>query len=215
MSVIKELPHTSLNANEKLAIANKLALGVPLNVLLGQYESSQRNGENINSHIDLLNYYDVVNVAKQYNLNEPFPALYKEDSKNIASFTVKNKNAILFYKAEEVLDEEFPTLKKNDFELVYMDHNQEHNLKRYGYKIICFDGTHGTNPNDLILHTILVTDVNCEVYPVPFLLSNKNDEVLVSVLLENIKVRIGIVSPKTIMSDMQMTYFNSWWRKLG
>jgi len=77
----RELPHTSLNANEKLAIANKLALGVPLNVLLGQYESPQRNGENISSRIDLLNYHDVANVAKQYNLNKPFPALYKEDSK--------------------------------------------------------------------------------------------------------------------------------------
>jgi len=54
----------------------------------------------------------VANVAKQYNLNEPFPALYREDSKNIASFTLKNKNAILFYKAEGILDEEFPTLKK-------------------------------------------------------------------------------------------------------
>jgi len=27
----RELPHTSLNSNEKLSIANKLALGVPLN----------------------------------------------------------------------------------------------------------------------------------------------------------------------------------------
>jgi len=59
----------------------------------------------------------VANTAKQYNLNELFPALYKEDSKNIASFTIKNKNAILFYKAEGFLDEEFSTLKKNDFAL--------------------------------------------------------------------------------------------------
>ncbi|XP_008182907.1 uncharacterized protein LOC103309388 [Acyrthosiphon pisum] len=79
--------------------------------------------------------------------------------------------------SEGVLDEEFTTLKKNDFALGYMDHNQEHNLMRYGYKTICFDGTHGTNPNDFILHTILVTDVDCGGYPVAFLLSNRNDEV--------------------------------------
>jgi len=146
--------------------------------LLGQYESTQRNDEDLQrcSRIDLLNYHDVANIAKQYNLNEPFPALYKDDSKNIASFTIKNKNAILFYKDEGVLDEEFPTLKKNDFALGYMDHNQEQTLKRYGYKTICFDGTHGTNPNDFILHTMLVTDVDCEGYPVAFLLSNRNYE---------------------------------------
>ncbi|CAI6353073.1 unnamed protein product [Macrosiphum euphorbiae] len=64
----RELPHKSLNANEKLAIDNKLSLGVPLNVLLGQYESTQRNGEDICSRIDLLNYQDIPNISKQYNL---------------------------------------------------------------------------------------------------------------------------------------------------
>jgi len=49
---------------------------------------------------------------------------------------------------------------------------------------------------------LLVTDVDCEGYPVAFLLFDRNDEVVFSVLLEKIKVRIGNVSPKTIMSDM-------------
>lgn len=212
---IKELPHTNLNAKEKLTIANKLSLGVPLNVVLGQYESTQRIGEDTCSRLDLLNYHDVANIAKQYNVNEPFPALFKEDSKNIASFLIKNKNAILFYKAEGIEDEKFPTLKKDDFALGYMDHNQERTLKRYGYKTICFDGTHGTNPKDFILHTILVTDVDCEGYPVAFLLTNRNDEVVISVLLEKIKDRVGNVLPKTIMSDMQMSYFNSWVKNMG
>lgn len=96
-----------------------------------------------------------------------------------------------------------------------MDHNQEHTLKRYEHKIMCFVGTHGTNPNDFILHTMLVTDVDCEDYPVAFLLSNSNDEVVFSVLLEQIKVRVGNVLPKTITSDMQMSYFNSWVKNKG
>lgn len=96
-----------------------------------------------------------------------------------------------------------------------MNKNQERNLKRYGYKTICFDGTHGSNPNGFILHTLLVTDVDCEGYPVAFLLTNRNDEVVISVLLEKIKDRLGSVSPKTIMSDMQTSYFNSWLKKMG
>jgi len=91
----------------------------------------------------------------------------------------------------------------------------ELNLKRYDYKTICFDGTHGTNPNDFILHTLLVTDLDSEGYPVDFLLTNRNDEVVISVLLEKIKARLGTVSPKTIMSDMQSSYFNSWIKKMG
>ena len=37
----RDLPHRSINANEKLVIANKLSLGVLLNVLVGQYASTQ------------------------------------------------------------------------------------------------------------------------------------------------------------------------------
>lgn len=96
-----------------------------------------------------------------------------------------------FYKAEGILDEKFPTLKKNDFALGYMGHNQEQTFKRYGYKTICFDGTHSTNHNDFILHTMLVTDVDRVRYLVAFLLSNRNDEVVFSVLLEKIKFRIS------------------------
>lgn len=47
---------------------------------------------------------------------------------------------------------QFPTLKKENFALGYMNENQERNFKRYGYKTICFDGTH---PNDFILHALL------------------------------------------------------------
>jgi len=34
-------------------------------------------------------------------------------------------------------------------------------------------------------------------------------------MLEKIKDRLGTVSPKTIMSDMQSSYFNSWIKKMG
>jgi len=96
-----------------------------------------------------------------------------------------------------------------------MNENQKCNLKRYGHKTICFDGTHGTNPNHFILHILLVIDVDSEGYPIAFLLTNKNDEVVISVLLEKMKNRLGTVSPKTIMSDMQSSYFNSWIKIMG
>jgi len=208
-----ELPYINLNAEDKFNIAKKLSLGVPRSVILGQYESTEN--EEICSRINLLNYNDVTNIAKQFNLNDPFPKLFNNDSKNIASFVLRNNNSILFYKKEGIEDDQFPTLKKDDFALGSMNKNQERNLKRYGYKTICFDSTHGTNPNDFILHTLLVTDVDCEGYPVAFLLTNRNDEVVISVLLEKINDRLGSVSPKTIMSDMQTSYFNSWIKKNG
>jgi len=208
-----ELPHMNLNEEDKFNTAKKLSLGVPRNILLGQYESTY-NQEKC-SRINLLNYNDVTNIAKQFNLNEPFPKLFNDDSKNIASFVLKNKNSIFFYREEGIEDDQFPTLKKDDFAIGYMNENQEFNLKRYGYKIICFNGKHGTNPIDFILHILLVTDLDSEGYPVAFLLTNRNDEVVISVLLDKIKDRLGTASPKTIMSDMQSSYFNSLIKKMG
>jgi len=58
-------------------------------------------------------------------------------------------------------------LKINCFALGYIDQNQEHTLKRCGHKAICFDGT---NPDALIIHAMVVTDVGCECYSIAFLL---------------------------------------------
>ncbi|VVC28141.1 Hypothetical protein CINCED_3A014603 [Cinara cedri] len=157
---------------------------------------------------------EVVNITQQYNFNKPFPMLYYNHN-NTASFVLNNQNSILFYKAKGIKDNEFPTLKKEDFALGYMNENQELKFKRHGYKTICFDGTYGINSNDYILHTILVADVDSEGSPVAFLLTNRNDDVVISVLLEKIKNRLGTISPKSIMSDMQMFYFNSWINTMG
>jgi len=69
-----ELPHMNLNEQDKYNIAKKLPLGVLRNILLGQYEST--HNQEISSRIDLLNYNDVTNIAKQFNLNEPFHNYY-------------------------------------------------------------------------------------------------------------------------------------------
>lgn len=85
-----ELPHINLNTEDKFNIAKKLSLGVPRNIILGQYESTEN--QEICSRINLLNYNDVTNIAKQFNLNDPFPKLFNDDCKNIASFVLKNNN---------------------------------------------------------------------------------------------------------------------------
>lgn len=53
---------------------------------------------------------------------------------------------------------------------------------------------------------MLVTDVDSEGYLFAFLLSNRIDEVVFNVLLEQIKICIGNVLPKTIMSYMYVLF---------
>lgn len=45
----------------------------------------------------------------------------------------------------------------------------------YGYKVVTFDGTHGSKPYDFILHTMLAVDMQNEGVPVAFLISNRVD----------------------------------------
>jgi hypothetical protein len=66
-------------------------------------------------------------------------------------------------------------LEVNDFALAIMNPEMEYMLKTYGQRIICMDGTHGTNPYNYELTTVLVLDDQNIDYPVVFLISNRND----------------------------------------
>lgn len=65
-----------------------------------------------------------------------------------------------------------PILRKEDFALGFMNAVMERKLKEYG-KVICMDGTHGTNIKGYELTVMQVKDNRNIGFPVAFFLSNR------------------------------------------
>ncbi|XP_045473219.1 uncharacterized protein LOC123679777 [Harmonia axyridis] len=87
-----------------------------------------------------------------------------------------------------------------DFALAFMNKNLERKLKEFR-KIICIDGTHGTNARNWDLTVVLVKDENNIGFLVSFLISNR---------------RIGEdIDADHIMTDDDIKYYNAWCQAMG
>lgn len=71
----------------------------------------------------------------------------------------------------------YPGLKDEDFAVGFMNNIMEKKLKDFS-KIICMDGTHGTNRRNWELTTVLVKDDQNMGFPVAFLVTNRLDQVI-------------------------------------
>lgn len=87
---------------------------------------------------------------------------------------------------------------------------QKELLKQHGHNVIAMDGTHDISGYDYLLQPMHVLDRENEGVAVAFSLSYQNDEKLIDAFLTCIKAEVGNIQPKTMMTDMQETYYNSW-----
>ena len=78
-------------------------------------------------------------------------------------------------------------------------------------RIICIDGTHGTNRRNWDLTVVLVKDENNMGFPVSFLLSNRLDQAVQEIFFRALQERLGeAINTEFIMSDDDPKYFNAW-----
>lgn len=103
----------------------------------------------------------------------------------------------------------YPGLKDEDFAVGFMNNIMEKKLKDFS-KIICMDGTHGTNRRNWELTTVLVKDDQNMGFPVAFLVTNRLDQVIQNIFRE-LKSRLGqTIDAEYIMTDDDPKYYNAW-----
>ena len=118
-------------------------------------------------------------------------------------------NPVLSYKPQGTLMKGCHNLTKDDFFLVLQTPLQADMLKQFS-KIICIDGTHGTNGYDFTLVTLLVVDEFGEGFPAAWCLCNKEDTTQLTYFYTILKERVGTLSPTWFMSDDADQYFTAW-----
>ncbi|KAJ8943227.1 hypothetical protein NQ314_009800 [Rhamnusium bicolor] len=82
--------------------------------------------------------------------------------------------------------------------------------------IIAVDSTHGLNSYDFELSTVLIVDDWGEDFPdACLLLTNRQDSVIFENCFDAIKSKLGLLKPKTFMSDITNVFYKAWFRVMG
>lgn len=205
----------TLTKPEKESIAQKIAEKIPFNHILDEIRNSVVN-ETL-KRVHLTNRKDLYNIESSYHLGHP-PTWHKNDAVSVDALVNSMKShgeCVLFYKPQEVVCDDYPELKYEDFLLIIMTNTQAEILKKYGHDIICIDGTHGTNNYDFELHTLMVVDELREGFPCSFFISNRSDQGILNIFFMEVRNKLGPISCRIFMSDMAEGYFNSWLHIMG
>ena len=73
------------------------------------------------------------------------------------------------------------------------------------------DATHGTNNMcDFKLLTVLIIDEFGEGIPVAWMISNREDTLMIIQFLKAVKERVGPISPKWFMSNDAKQFYSAW-----
>lgn len=125
-------------------------------------------------------------------------------------------NPVLLFKKQGMEQpEDMDNISDNDFLLCIQTEFQRDMLRKFGSKAICMDDTHGTNCYDFNLVTIVVVDEYGEGIPVGWMVSNRQDTLVLMEFLKAIKERAGIINPDWFMSDDAEQFFTAWRATFG
>ena len=80
---------------------------------------------------------------------------------------------------------------------------------------MCIDTTHGTNAYDFFLLSIIVIDEFGEGIPVGWMVSNREDCLVVVEFLQTVGERCGLLNTKWFMSDDAVQFFTAWTATFG
>ena len=208
-----DLSHLPLPKNDQEVIANQLLLGVPHYCILRNIFDSE--GEKLERK-HLCSKQDIVNISKKCDTEhvQKHPDDHISVQLHVDENIEENKNIVLFkQQGEEKIyfprDIDNP-LRKNGFALGIMTDFQKRMFEQFGNNIVCTDATHGINYYDFNLIIILVIYEYTEGIPVAWLLSNKENSVVLKLFFEIVKKNLGNISPKIFMSDNAPQYYTSW-----
>ena len=125
--------------------------------------------------------------------------------------TKQKLSPVLLYKAQDQTPSVHHTLKNNDFAIGIQTPLQAEMLIQLSKdSVICVDSTHGTNGYNFNLITIVVIDEYGEGFPVAWCISNREDHTLLQIFYNEIKQKVGMLTPKWFMSDLADQYYSAW-----
>ena len=207
---ITTLAHLRMPTTIRLKIAAKLQEGVGMDHILDSIRDSV-TAEGINRE-HLVRRMDLHNIKHQYNISNG-SMKHKNDLYSVDAWIQELKelayNPVLVYKRQgDKQGPEMDNVCNNDFILCLQTEFQKDMLKKFGSSIICIDSTHGTILNQYDL--LMVVDEFGGGIPAAWMLSNKEDALMLIIFFQAIKDRVGEIKADFFMSDMAEQFFTAW-----
>lgn len=191
-----KLAHLRMHSSTRMNIAAKLQQGVSMDRIMDDIRetvSKELNREH------LISRQDLHNIKKQYNIDGVIrhqndlisTSAWVEDMKNL-----KYNSVLLFKRQGEEQNDHMDNVSDKDFILCLQTEFQRDMLIKFGSNVICIDSTHGTNAYDFYLTTLLVLDEYEEGIQVGWMISNREDTLMLMLFFNAIKERGGDIHPK-------------------
>ena len=195
---------------DRMDIAAKLQNGVSMERILNDIR------DNVNQKIGrdhLINRQDLRNIKMEFNVDGI--TRHKNDITSVAAWVAEmmglEYNPILLFKNQgQDQPPEMDNTSNDDFVLCIQTEFQRDILQKFGSNIVCIDSTHGTNAYDFKLTTIIVVDEYGEGVPVGWMISNREDALILIEFFKTIRERVGDIHPHWFMTDDAEQYFNAW-----
>ncbi|KAJ8909948.1 hypothetical protein NQ315_004015 [Exocentrus adspersus] len=171
-----QLQHVRIPESSRNIIASKLALGVSTtNIITPIRNSFSFHGL---ERTDLVTRKDIYNIRKSFRIDVRDGVRHSDDATSVLLWVkecqASANNPVLFYKPQGTEDRQY-NLKSADFCLIIMNDLQCNAIKIFAKKFVFIDGTHGTNPYNFELTTLMVGDDYGEGVAVAFMISNRTD----------------------------------------
>lgn len=164
------------------------------------------------NRIHLLTRKDITNIERTYGLQSA--QRHKDDATSVRLWVEEMRespeNPVLLYKAQGATQPDIcENLREKDFVLAIQTPLQENIMKRLtNGRVVCVDGTHGTNGYDFTLITVIVVDEYGEGFPVAWCISNREDKLLLTNFFTALRNKVGDLH--FFMSDMAEQYYTAW-----
>ncbi|XP_049791830.1 uncharacterized protein LOC126199117 [Schistocerca nitens] len=209
----QDLTHLPLNQKDRETIETDIAMGLPYDKVLDNVRTSLQDSDL--QRIHLTTKQDLYNIAASYNLSSK-SVRHKNGAISVEAW-VKEMNesenpSVLFYNSQD-LTSEHQELRSEDFVIVIMNRAQCRMLSKYGEDCICIDGTHGLNGYEFKVTTHLVLDDLRQGFPCAFLISNRKDADVLSILLQYVKTQESLQKAlQKLSSDPDTSEFASYFK---
>ena len=207
-----QVVHLRIPEETRMTIASQLQQGVTIGKIMDNIR------DKIHSTVSrelLVTRLDVLNIRRQYNIECIEKA--KSDLLSVTAWVKELEeleyNPITIFKVQgEEQGENMDNVAQNDFVLGVQTKFQRDLMIKFIEKGICIDTTHKTNQYDFQLLTLLVVDDFGEGVPVGWMISNREDGLVIIEFLKSIQARVDqkMLRPQFFMSDDAEQFFNAW-----
>lgn len=205
-----DLGHLYLTKEEKSQIASQIERKIPFDEILDNIRETVPSLDP--QRIHLLNRKDLFNIEKSFKLNGVKNANNNKNDhikiENWIDEMRRESDCVLFYKPREAA-------VNKGFILIIMTPAQSELLKKYGGDCVYIDTARGVNNYDFKLHTLLVLDNLRECLPCAFCISSRSNEEVLQIFFQQIRLRVGTITPDVFMSDIADCYYNAWSDVMG